>query len=233
MVKNFLRQLLFSLLATVFLFVPLTFGKDIKTNGVHMANAPEWLTQTRIERVVDHIQSKLEWDIRRIEVFWYKDAASYSKVNPLGPSAIAFSRRSDSTVHLGPQVTNDEFDKVFGHELVHVISHQKYHDAIPKWIEEGLANYLSKNGKVDYKWLARQPIPNDLRSLEHPYDGTTEHIKYHYIASQALTEMIASKCDLSNLLRLSVGRKLDNYLASYCGINDLNAEFKKWINAPH
>lgn len=203
---------------------------EIRTNGVHMADAPKWLNENRVDRVVNRIQSKMEWDIHRIEVYWYADEASYAKVNTLGPLAIAFALRSNDTVHLGPRVNEANFDQVFGHELVHIISHQKYKDAIPKWIEEGLANYLSNNGKVDYKWLASQPMPADLRGMEHPYNGSPDHIRYHYAASQALTEMIASKCDLTNLLRMSVGRKLDNYLENLCGIKDLNADFKKWID---
>lgn len=204
-------------------------ANELKTNALYMADAPKWVTANRLDRVVNHIQSKMEWSIRRINVYWYADEDSYAKVNKLGPIAIAFAKRSDSTIHLGPRIVDKNFDQVFGHELVHVISHQKYKEAIPKWIEEGLANHLSKNGKVDYKWLAAQSMPADLRSLIHPYNGSTDQIRYHYLASQALTEMIASKCDLLNLLRMSVGRKLDNYLANLCGINDLNADFKKWL----
>ena len=96
----------------------------------------------------------LEWDIRKIQVYFHSDEASFERSNNLGPAIIAVSLKADNAVHLGPKVTTQNFDQVFGHELVHIISYQKYKDAIPKWLEEGLANYLSKNGNVDYKWLA-------------------------------------------------------------------------------
>jgi hypothetical protein len=205
---------------------------EIQTNNVHMAEAPKWLTRNHVEKIIDHIQMVLEWDIRRIEVYWYKDQASFEKAHSLGPMAMAVSRKNDNTIHLGPKVTAENFDTTFGHELVHIISSQKYKEAIPKWLEEGLANYLAKNGKVDYKWLASKPFPADVRSLTHPYDSASlDRIHYHYIASQALAEMIAKKCDLSNLLRLSVGMKMENYIETYCEIPDLNAAFKKWVNS--
>jgi len=114
---------------------------------------------------------------------------------------------------------------------VHIIIYQKYKEAIPKWLEEGLANYLAKQGQVNYQWLAAHPFPKDVRGLTHPYDGDVDSIHYHYMASQALVEMIAKKCDLTNLLRLSVGRNLDAYLDTYCEIKDLNAAYQKWVKA--
>ena len=196
-----------------------------------MANAPDWVTVGRIDGVVEHIQSLLEWDIRRIKVYWYKDQQVFENIHHYGPTVLAISRKSDNTVHLGPRVNDENFDGVFGHEMVHIISFQKYKEAIPPWLEEGLANYLSKRGTVDYKWLETHPLPDDVRNLVHPFNGSDDHIRYHYMASQALVEMIASKCDLSNLLRLSVGRKMENYFSTYCGIKDLNSDFKKWMDS--
>jgi len=204
-------------------------AQEIKTNNVHMPNAPAWLNQSRTERVVDSIQAKMEWDIRRVEVTWYPDAASFAQANKLGPSAIAITRRSDSSVHLGPQVENDNFDQVFAHEMVHVISQQKYKGAIPNWLEEGLANHLSHYGGVDYAWLARQTPIGDVTELVHPFTGSATRTKYIYMASQALAEMISAKCDITELLRMSVKRKLENYLGTICDIHNLNASFKAWI----
>ncbi len=208
-----------------------SYGDDIKTNHVHMANAPKWLKESRIDRVVDHIQSKMEWDIRRVEVKWYGDAASFAAANQLGPSAIAITTSPDIVVHLSPRVTDTNFDKVFGHEMVHVISLQKYKGAIPRWLEEGLANYLAKDGSVDYRWLAQQPLPKDVKELVHPFSGDDNHVRYVYMASQALAELIGSKCDMEGLLRLSVKRNLEDYLAKICNIDDINVAFKKWVTA--
>jgi hypothetical protein len=207
----------------------LAFAREIKTNSVHMADAPQWLTESRIDRVVDRIQSKMEWDVRRVEVTWSADQTSFQQMHNMGPSILAFTRAADNSIHLGPRVTSENFDALFGHEIVHVISNQKYKGVIPKWLEEGLATYFGQNDKVNYKWLGDQPFPADVRQLTHPYNVSPEHLRYHYQASQALAELIAKKCDLSNILRLSVGRNFDTYLVNVCGIKDLNADFKKWV----
>jgi hypothetical protein len=67
-------------------------------------------------------------------------------------------------------------------------------------------------------------------TLKHPFSAVaTSSARYHYQASQALVEMIASHCSLDDLLRLSVGKKLENYLSTFCSIDDINAEFRKWV----
>jgi hypothetical protein len=215
----------------VLLFSSVGFTHEVRTNAVNMADAPDWVTPGRIDTIVDRIESLLEWDIRRINVIWYKDEKAFEKMHGYGPTVLAISRKSDNTVHVGPRVTTTNFDGVFGHEMVHIISFQKYKDAIPRWLEEGLANHLSKRASVDYAWLAKHEFPADVHDLTHPFNGSDDHIRYSYMASQALIEMIASKCDLSELLRLSVGRKMENYFDTYCGIKDLTAEFKKWVKS--
>ncbi len=204
-------------------------ANEIKTNSVHMAEAPDWVTPGRINTVVDHIQSLLEWNIRRIEVTWHKDQTAFEKIHGMGLLVLAMSRKSDNSVHLGPRVKKENLDAVLGHELVHIISYQKYKEAIPKWLEEGLANHLSHLSKVDYAWLAKHPAPSDVRDLTHPFSGSEDHTRYHYMASQALMELIASKCDLANLLRLSVRRKLEDKLDTLCRIKDITKEFNLWI----
>lgn len=222
-------RLLFFFLMT-FIFLPFANAGEVQTNAVRIAQAPAWVNERRVDKIVDQIQKLLEWDIRRVNVLWYTDQEAFQKIHGYGPTVLAFARKSDNTVHVGPHVTDANFDSVFGHELVHVISFQKFHDAIPKWLEEGLANYLSGRGEVDYKWVASQSAPADIHELVHPFSGTEEHAKYHYMASRALVEMIAAKCNLSDLLQLSVGKKLESYLSTLCGIKDINSEFKNWIN---
>lgn len=224
----------------------------LDTNEVHCDDAPAWLKTALVNRVVERIQSKLEWDIRKVHVVWHPDQQEFQKIHGYGDSVLAFSRQNDNSVHLGPRVTETNFESVFGHELVHVILYQKYKGAVPKWLEEGLANFLSnhqpsalanhkptvKNGKpvydpslwtVDYTWLAAQPSI-DVLTLKHPFLGVaTNGARYHYQASQALVEMIASHCSLDQLLQLSVGKRLENYLGTFCGIDDINSEFRKWV----
>lgn len=168
----------------------------------------------------------MEWDIRRANVFFYGTPEAFQKVHGYGPTVLAVSKERDNTIHLGPKVTLETFDTIVGHELVHIILYQKYKDAIPTWLVEGLANYASKK-PVDYKWLSTQPFI-EVTSLTHPYKGNV-NFKYHYLASTAVMEMIASRCSMKDLLQLSVGKKIETYLKTYCEITDLNGDFKKWI----
>jgi hypothetical protein len=217
-----------------FIFISLLFSlvaqaKEIETNEATLFDAPDWLTRGRVEKVTARISTELEWTIRKITVHFYKDQDSFLQAQHLGNGVLAVTNKATNTVHIGPKVGSADFDSVFGHELVHVILAQKYKQAIPPWVEEGLANHLAKHGKVDYKWLSTQPFPDDVRRLSHPFTGIVSSPRYHYQASQALAEMIAKKCDMTNLLRLSVGEKMDTYIDTYCEIKDLNAEFKAWV----
>ena len=213
------------------------WAREIRTSSISIPNPPSWLTERKVDAVVDRIQRVLEWDIRRVSVQWYADAKQFSDAHGYGSSVLAFARASQNAIHLGPKVTSSNFDGIFGHELVHVILYQKYHDAIPKWLEEGLANHAAKRGTVDYAWLSSQ-APRSVRSLVHPFDTklsaqsvSVEGSKYHYMASQALAEMLAARCNLNDLLQLSVGKKLETYLSTFCRIPDVDQAFKNWLSS--
>lgn len=207
-----------------------SYAANIDTNSVRVRNAPSWLRASRVNKVVDQIQSKLEWDIRKIDSYFYSSASEFQKVHGFSGIVLAVARRSDNTIHIGPKVNTENFDGVFGHELVHVILNQKYKDAIPKWLEEGLANYVAKKGIVDYNGLNRKALP-DVRSLGHPFQksASDKSALDHYQVSRAAIEMIASKCSLPELLQLSVGKNLESYLNTFCGIPDINQAFKAWV----
>lgn len=204
-------------------------AKEIDTNNVYMSDAPLWVTRPRVEKITNRIQTALEWDIRKVTVTWHTDENKFQNAHSLGPNMLAVTLKNTNTIHLGPRVTNANFDQVFGHELVHIIAYQKYKQAIPQWLEEGVANHLAKSAQVDYKWLGSKPFPADVRSFNHPASGTKDEIHFHYATSQAVMEMIAKKCDITNLFRLSVGEKMDPYLETYCEIRDLNAAYRKWL----
>ena len=202
-----------------------------------MINAPEWLRQPRVERITDRIQNKLEWSTRRIQVTWHATPEDFAQAQNFGPLALAVTKHDSTTakMHFGPRVTDANFDEVFGHEMVHVIIFQKYKDSIPKWLEEGLANYLSSKDKVDYQWLKKQPLIDDVHQLAHPFGNgnnakiTAESVRYRYRASQAFAEMLAKKCDLEVLIRLSIQRKMEDFMRTYCEIQDLNQAFREWV----
>lgn len=215
-------------------------AKTIQTNELLFSNAPDWLTEARVNRIVSRIQNKLEWTTRRTNVNWFYDFKEYDRAHTLGPQAIAVTTSvgTTSTILIGPSVKSEDFDHVLGHELVHVIVYQKYKGAIPKWLEEGLANHLARPGQVDYKWLSKQPFPQDVRELAHPLANTVggssfsvkaDAIRYRYKASQALAEMLDKKCDLLNLIRMSVTKKMEPYIATMCEIPDINKAFRDWV----
>lgn len=213
-------------------------GKTIRTNELTVENAPNWVTQNRVERIIARVQDKLEWTTRRTTVRCFADAASFAKSHSLGPHALAVTSAlgENAKILLGPKVTDANFDQALSHELVHVIVVQKYKGAIPKWLEEGLANHLARTGQVDYKWLAKQTLPKDVRELAHPMlraadSGRTmgQSLHFRYQASQALAEMLDKKCDLLNLVRMSVGKNMETYIGTMCEIKDLTKTFQDWI----
>lgn len=199
-----------------------------------MSNAPDWLKQPRVEKVTDHIELHLKPTGQRTKVIWYNTEEAYDKVVSYGAASLAVTKYDGgvASVVIGPQVNDKNFDEVFGHEMVHVILFQRFQGAVPKWLEEGMANYFSSKEKIDYKWLANQPFPEDVHGLAHPFSGSPSQVNYRYKASQALCEMLAKKCqNLEELVSLSANpkKKMEDYIQTMCEIKDLNAAFKDWI----
>lgn len=209
-----------------------SYGKTILTNTALIIDAPSWLRSVDVRKASARIQNKMEWTTHRFNVYFYADQVEFNKIHSYGAraTAITISTKDKSVVYMGPKVNKQNFSKIYSHELVHVIINQKYRGAVPKWLEEGFANHFSKTSKVNYKWLKKQPLIKDLRSLSHPFMGSKDKISYRYKVSQALVEMLDKNCDLDNLFRLSVERSMEDYIKTYCKIFDLNSEYKKWIN---
>lgn len=201
--------------------------KELFTNQVIFHNAPDWLSENLLQQTIDSTQNFLEWDLKRISAYGYSEMTTFNQEHSLSFQVNAFFRRSDGSVHLSPKVTRETFKNIFGHELVHAILFQKYKTAVPIWLEEGLANYVGKYRSPDYKALVKKNWP-DVTQLGHPSNETIDPI-LHYAISTGLIEMIASKCSLKDLLQLSVGSKLINYLKTFCEIDNLNDSFKKWV----
>jgi hypothetical protein len=212
---------------TVNLLIAIASGEGIRTNQIDFKKPPPWLTESMVEKATRPVQDFLQWDIKRIKAFYHLEEAEFQKLHRAGPTVKAFFLKTDSTLHLGPGVTAKNFQPIFAHELVHAIFFQKHKSAIPKWLEEGLANYLGKVGSVDYAWLATQPF-REVATLTHPTEDPLG-LRFHYQTSTALVEMISSKCSLGDLMMLSVGRKVESYLATLCEIPDVNAAYRSWV----
>jgi hypothetical protein len=203
------------------------FGQPILTNSIRFRSPPEWLTESMLEKATRPVQDFLQWDVRRIEAYYHTDSNAFERIHRSGPTIKAFFQKSDGSIHIGPGVGKENFSPIFSHELVHAVFYQKHKQAIPRWLEEGIANYLSKLGPVDYVWLSQQPMV-DVTLLTHPSKDPTG-LRFHYQTSTALVEMIASHCSLSDLLMLSVGKKVETYLATLCEISDLNSAYRSWL----
>ncbi len=217
---------LFILLAAP-LAAHLASASDFRMNCCDVKDAPSWATSDRLRSIDARISEALAWSIRRIRVQFYAHASHFKQASNLRFSVNAFFRPSDESVHVSPSVTEDMFDATFGHELVHVIFHQKYKNAIPAWLEEGLANFIGSRRAIDYNWLAKQKL-TPVTSLVHP-NSDASGSKYHYQASGAAAAMIADRCNMNDLLMLSVGRKLEKYLATFCKIEDVDVSFRDWV----
>lgn len=216
--------------------IAVALSAGLTTNSVSIPSAPRWLTASRVNKISDRVERVLEWSIRRVQVRWYEQENEFQKAVALPGntvSVLAVAKRNENAIHIGTRVTSENFDAVFGHELAHIIMFQKYKDAIPKWLEEGLANYAARNGKIDYQYLENQlqkaGSKIDVREMSHPFKETKVEPKFHYFASTALIEMISSKCRIADLLQLAVGQKLESYLGTFCNIKDVNSDFTKWV----
>ncbi len=237
MIQIFFKQTCFLFFWISIFFSLLSFSvergrehyQEMVVNEAVIKTPPKWLKKTKVQKIINKIQRKLEWDIRRIQIVWHEDEIAFHKSHALATQDIlAFAKKEQNTINMGPKIDLKNFDSVFAHELVHIILYQKYKDAIPKWLEEGLANYFSGFGKVDYGFLDSKELPN-VSDLTHPYKSSKTDSKVHYMLSQAAIEMIASKCSLQDLLQLSVGEKLESYLKTFCELMDINASTRDWI----
>jgi len=204
------------------------FAKELVVNQVHFFNAPNELTESSLQEIIDTVQSFLEWDLRKISVFEYQDISEFNSQHNLSFPVEAVFRKSDSTIHISPKVKIEDLRRVLSHELVHAIFFQKHKNSIPSWLEEGLANYIGKYQSPDYRWL-KEKSWSDVSQMGHPSSASVDSRTY-YSVSAGLIEMIAAKCNLKDLLQLSVGAKMTTYLKTYCEISDLNSDFKKWVN---
>jgi hypothetical protein len=204
-------------------------GKSYRTNCCEVTNAPKWLSSYKITDIASRMEQEMGWSIRRVRVIFHDSEVAFTKASRLNFSANAFFSPARQTIEFKPQVNLVSFTPTFRHELSHVISNQKFKGGIPSWLEEGFANYLGSKRKVDYKWLAKQDLP-DASRLSHPQSDATGS-KMHYQLSTATVEMIAKRCNLKQLLMLTTGSKLTNYLETFCKIKDINAEVRKWVQS--
>ncbi|NBW97977.1 hypothetical protein EBR03_00250 [bacterium] len=202
-------------------------AREIQLNQITVFEAPEWLKTSAVQAVVDRVQNYLEWDFRKLSVFYYKDLTEFNRQHTFKFAVDAFFRKSDSSIHLSPKVIATNFSQIMSHELVHALFYQKYQKAIPVWLEEGLANTIAQLPSPNYQWLKTQSWPS-VATLGHSSHQVVDS-KVYYSVSTGVIEMIREKCNLHELLKLAVGSQLTSYLKTFCGIEDLDLDFKSWV----
>ncbi len=90
-----------------------------------------------------------------------------------------------------------------GHEIVHLILHRYYTGGIPRWLDEGMAQYISKGAHASYQrargYLAKprsQPIaPEGVIPLSRLVTFTqvpNDHVETFYDESERLVRFLAS-----------------------------------------
>lgn len=214
------------------LVISIAFAASLETNELILNDPPAWVKRPAVERAIRRVETFLEWDLRRVRGEFASEAEFLQK-HGMGPGVLAFSSVKSGQMVFGPGTNEQNFEEVLGHELVHLVIAQKHKRAIPKWLEEGLANFVGRTPQsqaVRYDLLARQP-DFDVRSLEHPFLRTVVAVSIHYEASTALAEMLQKKCGLLQLVQLSVGKNLENYLGTFCEIRDLNRAYRDWVKS--
>lgn len=94
-------------------------------------------------------------------------------------------------------------DNSLGHEIVHLVLHRFYTDSIPCWLDEGLAQFISKDAHASYQrargYLARphaeaiagsELIPLDvLTAMTHP---PSDRVRIFYDESERLVRFLAT-----------------------------------------
>ncbi len=102
-----------------------------------------------------------------------------------------------------------------GHEIVHLIMHRYYTDGIPSWLDEGLAQYVSKNAHASYErargFLAKPHseaiAPDDLipvaklTIMTRPPSGPVAQVRTFYDESERLVRFLAAT-DKESFLQL-------------------------------
>jgi hypothetical protein len=205
----------------------------LMTNSLQIDKSPSWLSENTINKVAAKIESRLEWSIQRINGKFYKSLPEFESAHGYAGSPIlAFYRSATKEIHFGPGVTKLNFEATFAHELAHAVVAQKFQSHLPKWLEEGLANWASDKNEVDWSELAKLFPRMDPKSAAHPFTAQEAgETRARYTVSLAALQFLKKQCpSFRELLNLSLKSNLEDFLASYCKIQDLKTEFWKFVD---
>ena len=140
-------------------------------------------------------------------------------------------------------------NNLLGHEIVHLVLHRFYTDGIPCWLDEGFAQFISKDAHASYeraRGYVSKPhsdaiAPQDLIPLgvltitTHP---PSENVRIFYDESERLVRFLAetNKVSFLNLLdALARHQPFEAslprfYPANFASVSDLDAKFREYAS---
>src|SRR2546423_12317588 len=140
-------------------------------------------------------------------------------------------------------------DNSLGHEIVHLVLHRFYTDSIPCWLDEGFAQYISKDAHASYQrargYIAKPhsesidpqsiiPLPA-LLAITHP---PSANVQVFYNESERLVRYLAEtdKASFLNLLdALARHQPFETtlsrfYPGNFTSVSDLDAKFREYAS---
>lgn len=126
---------------------------------------------------------------------------------------------------------------VISHEYIHLLLHKIAKQKVPLWLNEGLAEFFSKNDlSVTEKRILQKAISTNtlfsFSELENDWNFSGEWLTLAYVQSYCLTSFIIDEFGVEKLIKiiqlLSCGEKSDKAIFFSLGIN-LEELQKRWI----
>lgn len=120
---------------------------------------------------------------------------------------------SEGSLFIQRNPRNRFSDNTLGHEIVHLVMHRFYPSGIPRWLDEGFAQYISKNAHASYQrargYLAKphsRPVEaGDLFPLSQlttmSYPAEPERVSVFYEEAERLVRFLVAT-DKSSFLAL-------------------------------
>ena len=140
-------------------------------------------------------------------------------------------------------------NNLLGHEIVHLVLHRFYTDGIPCWLDEGFAQYISKDAHASYQRArgyiskphseaiaAQDLIPlNVLTAATHP---PSDHVHIFYDESERLVRFLAATDKpsfLSLLDALARHQPLETvlprlYSGRFSGVSGVEEKFREYAS---
>ena len=138
-------------------------------------------------------------------------------------------------------------DNSLGHEVVHLVMHRLYPDSIPRWLDEGLAQYISKTAHASYQrargYIARPHstaiAPDEFIPLSKLVGFTqvpSDHVAIFYDESERLVRFLATTDNRSFLILLDALARHQpfetalsrNYAGTFPNQNVLEEKFREY-----